>query len=364
MSIIKSSTPTKDGRQWQFRVSYKGHDGKHHTHASKLYKTKTEAKAEEAKYLAEDFRTNATAATIQDLYDGYLSLKEKEIKPQSVQKIKDIYQHIGPAIGSMRADKITVPEYEKFKQSIRDKGYSVCYCNKIHRLVKSILKYGQKYYGIVNTAPDIAGSFKAPRGEEKKMDFYTIDEYKTYREKLEAPLWTAFFDTLYYCGLRKGEANALTWHDIDLKVKTVTISKTCVTKIRGKPYVINSPKTNASNRTLPLTDQLIDDYKKLHSYYEEFAGFSDDWFVFGGIRPVSETKIESVNRKASDAAGLKHIRIHDFRHSCASLLINNGANITVVAEYLGHSNIEQTLNTYSHFYKSKLNEVVDLMNKL
>ena len=63
-------------------------------------------------------------------------------------------------------------------------------------------------------------------------------------------------------------------------------------------------------------------------------------------------------------AGLKQIRLHDFRHSCASLLINNGANIMIVAKYLGHTKIDETLNTYSHLFKSKMEDIVELMNQL
>lgn len=61
---------------------------------------------------------------------------------------------------------------------------------------------------------------------------------------------------------------------------------------------------------------------------------------------------------------VKDIRIYDFRHSCSSLLVNNGANITIVAKYLGHTKIEETLNTYTHLFNSALNEVVDLIDKL
>lgn len=66
----------------------------------------------------------------------------------------------------------------------------------------------------------------------------------------------------------------------------------------------------------------------------------------------------------AEKAGVKQIRIHDFRHSCGSLLINNGANVTIVAKYLGHAKIDETLNTYSHIFDNKMDEVVDTINKL
>ncbi|MGN1380737.1 MAG: tyrosine-type recombinase/integrase [Bacilli bacterium] len=66
----------------------------------------------------------------------------------------------------------------------------------------------------------------------------------------------------------------------------------------------------------------------------------------------------------ANKAGLKSIRLHDFRHSCASLLINNGANITLVAKYLGHTKIEETLNTYSHMFSTALDSVVSVIDSL
>ena len=63
-------------------------------------------------------------------------------------------------------------------------------------------------------------------------------------------------------------------------------------------------------------------------------------------------------------ARVKDIRIHDFRHSCASLLINKGASISLVSKYLGHSNISITLNTYTHMYKSELIEMTNILNNL
>lgn len=66
----------------------------------------------------------------------------------------------------------------------------------------------------------------------------------------------------------------------------------------------------------------------------------------------------------SSSAGLNVIRIHDFRHSCASLLINNGDNVTLVAKYLEHTKIEETLNTYSHMFSSTLDSVVSIIDSL
>ena len=93
-------------------------------------------------------------------------------------------------------------------------------------------------------------------------------------------------------------------------------------------------------------------------------GFNDNYFVIGDAFPISSNTISSRKNRNCEIAGVPQIRIHDFRHSCASLLVNNGANITVVAKYLGHTKIEETLNTYTHLFNSALNEVVNLIDEL
>ncbi|MBQ7141361.1 MAG: tyrosine-type recombinase/integrase [Bacilli bacterium] len=83
------------------------------------------------------------------------------------------------------------------------------------------------------------------------------------------------------------------------------------------------------------------------------------YFVFGDINSIHPDVLRSHKNEYAKKAEVKEIRIHDFRHSCASLLINNGANIMIVAKYLGHAKIDETLNTYSHLFKNKMDDIVN-----
>ena len=87
-------------------------------------------------------------------------------------------------------------------------------------------------------------------------------------------------------------------------------------------------------------------------------------YVFDSIDPLPKTTLRDRKTKNAFKAGVNDIRVHDFRHSCASLLIDSGANITLVAKYLGHTKIEETLKTYSHLFSSTLNEIVDVIDSL
>lgn len=89
-----------------------------------------------------------------------------------------------------------------------------------------------------------------------------------------------------------------------------------------------------------------------------------NFFVIFDAKPIADSNIYLRRTKLANLAGLKVIKIHNFRHSCASLLINNGANVTLVAKYLGHTKIEETLNTYSHMFSTVLDSVASVINNL
>ena len=92
--------------------------------------------------------------------------------------------------------------------------------------------------------------------------------------------------------------------------------------------------------------------------------FSDDMYICGGERPIRDTSLEKTNKKFANLAGVKRIRIHDFRHSHASLLANEGINIQEIARRLGHSNISMTWNTYSHLYPREEERAVKILNTI
>lgn len=84
----------------------------------------------------------------------------------------------------------------------------------------------------------------------------------------------------------------------------------------------------------------------------------------GSERPLRDTSIENKNKSFAKSADLPHIRIHDFRHSHASLLVNEGINIQEIARRLGHSNVQETWNTYSHLYPREEERAVQVLNKV
>lgn len=164
---------------------------------------------------------------------------------------------------------------------------------------------------------------------------------------------------------QQGELRGLQWKDINFDKKELSVTKQ-ITDRGGtvKSFHFSSPKTKSSIRTLPIAKVLLNDLKTLREEDKKINGFNENYFVCGDAFPISSHTVANRKNVMCDEAGVKQIRIHDFRHSCASLLINNGATVPTVSKFLGHTKIEETLNTYTHLFGSALNSVVNVIDNL
>ena len=360
---IYESKPTKDGRKYYFRVKYKDILGNVKDYSSKKFKLKKEAEHEERLFKLNIEKQSASAVTITflDIYTEYMVRHSKEIKKQSVIRTNNLFKKLD-SIKNIKINNFDITKYNLFRKEIEERNYTPNYANKILSLLKRLIEYSNKYYNTSDRIIKFIDNFKSVNEFKKEMKFFTYEEYKAFDDVINEIDYKTFFTILYYMGLRQGEAQALTWNDINLIRQELNINKTLTTKIRGEKWTISTPKTKNSTRTLPIPKIVVKRLKMLKEYYKnKYSDFNNDWFVFGGKFPLKETTICQKKNNYCKLANVQQIRIHDFRHSCASLLINQGASIALVSKYLGHSNISITLNTYTHFYKS---ELIDITKKI
>lgn len=362
--MITKRTPTKDGRKYVFVIRYKDIYGKTIQYQSPRYMTAKEAKEQEAIFrlkLSEN-KLNRSNITFKDVKLEYYEYMKPKIKPQTIAKYPVFFGYLS-ALDNVKINDFNLNIYNRLFNDINKKHLSPLYVNKILGILRSLIRYSNKYY---NTSDEMLKFIEnvSTRESKKEMDFYTYDEYLEFRSVINDPEWLLWFDMLYFLGFRKGELQALTYIDIDTTKKEVSINKTLTTKLKGTEYYISSPKTKTSNRILPIPNNILSQIIKNKKKYQEYSNFSEDWFVFGGITPFKDTNISNKNIQYSKAANLRTIRLHDFRHSCASFLINSNMPITLVSKYLGHAKTSITLDTYSHMFKSDLNTLTDYINKL
>ena len=352
---------TKDGKKWIYEFRYKGKRYK-----SKKYMTKKEAlAAERAKYDELDNTVDITKMTIGDLFEAHYEYQKDKVKATTLNNYGKKLKHFNSLI-NIKLDKLTIQDIEKWKQEVNSQNLATRTKNDYMKYFKSALNFAMKWYDFnLHHIYNKMTNFTNPDELPKEMQFYTYEEFNKFISVEEDLKYRTMFETLYYCGLRRGELRALPWRNIDFERKILLITQNIV-NVRGDSgfWQLTTPKTRTSNRQVPVPDVLLDDLILLKEECKKYYDFNDNWFVFGDITPIHPHTIRMRNVDNAKKAGLKQIRIHDFRHSCASLLINNGADPVMVARYLGHSKIDETLNTYSHVFKSRLDSIVDTINQI
>lgn len=362
---IQKRTPTKDGRQYVFLIKYKDIFGKQINYTSKKYMTKKEAEIEEARYKIKVSENKVTSSSVifKDLYTEYREYRTRDMKIQTLLKMDSIFKHFEP-IYNTKVNDFNINMYRQFRLFIEKNNYTAAYNNKIIGLLKRLIRYSGKYYNTSTEILKFIDNFREVNIKKKEMQFFTYEEFQRFISVIDELDYKIFYEVLYYLGLRQGEATALTWNDIDFTKKEVSINKTLTTKLKGQLYTVSTPKTANSYRTLPIPNKLLTSLKILKDNAKKKKYFNEGWFVFGDELPFRETTIQVKKNKYCKLSGVKQIRIHDFRHSCASFLIQHGANIVLVSKYLGHAKISITLDTYTHLYKNELLEVSKLIDTL
>lgn len=187
----------------------------------------------------------------------------------------------------------------------------------------------------------------------KIINFWTIDEFRDFMAVINKPKYIMAFYMLFWTGMRCGEMLGLKWSDVDFKAKSVTVDKSYYRLHKEDHYT--DGKTDSSQRTIILPQFLADmlkDYASMSAYCGE------------RIFDFPKSAVDAQFRRGIMKAGVKRIRLHDLRHSHASLLINSGFQPIEVADRLGHSDASITLQIYSHFYDKKRTELADKLNTI
>ena len=315
---------------------------------------KSSEDAERAAAKADEHPTDPNDMYFDTLLNLYYKYKQGRIKTSSFYEIeRKINKRILPFFTGRQMKDIKPIDILAWQGNMSAQ-FSFNYTSDLMTMLTAIYRYGEKYHDITNTTVKV----DKPRNTEpkKEMEFWTPEEFSTFFDGAEDPTYRMFFTLLYISGCRRGEAEALSWADVDLKKSTLKISKNLTRKSPSAPWEITTPKNVSSNRVIPLPPSLcilIKEYKA-----EQLETFASPTFVFGGDRPLASRSTDRYFANVCEKVGVRKIRIHDLRHSCASLLISKGVSIVAVSRQLGHSNIEQTLNTYSHLMPDDRSKVV------
>ena len=302
-----------------------------------------------------------------DVLDEWLSLHKETVKPSTlVRENSYITNHIKPYFKNMYVDKITLRQCQNFT----NKAFAAAPAayTQIIGIVKSILDYALRLDMIKsNPMLYVIKPKRQATISDKHNNYYNKKEIKKFLDvaKDTSLKKYALFRLLSYSGMRAGECLALAWHDLDYKNNTIAINKT-LARIKDK-LVIQTPKTKASNRVISLDTETIQVLKmwqleqrkqllklginSMNKHQLIFSNGNNEYIYSGTVRK----SIKILAKKA----GIHSITTHGFRHTHATLLFASGMDIKQVQARLGHSNVQTTLNIYTHAIQDKQDKIGD-----
>lgn len=291
-------------------------------------------------------------------YDNYVCMIKKHIYPY-FRKKKILLSDIQP---------IDIQRYYSFKLA---EGLSPNTVIKHHAVIRTTLKYAVKMRLIKENAADFVNK---PKRERYHASFYNVSELNALFEAAKGcPIETPIIFAAYY-GLRRSEILGLKWDSIDFDNKIISV---CNKVVRGKTengklvsMTLDKMKSETSRRQLPLCDtiyQYLLELKRKQAENAELFGncYNHKYDNYICVNPngnlIQPDYVSDRFQKLLEKNGLRHIRFHDLRHSCATLLVSLGFSMKDVQEWLGHADYTLTANTYCHV---DMTEKVRMANKV
>ena len=348
----------KNGKtMWYAAFNYTDWTGQYKHTCKRGFKTQREAKEYESLFLNQ--QTASSDILFSSLIENYMEDMRHRLKPTTIENKRNIIEgKLLPYFSRLKVcdiDTIKVRKWQNELISFRDeagKPYSQTYLKTVNNQMSAIMNYAVKHYGLASNPCRAAGSIGKSHAEE--MKFWTQEQYELFSKSIQKSAIKLAFDILFYSGIREGELLALTPSDI-LPNKRISINKNYA-KVNGQELFL-IPKTSKSKRDVAIPDFL---YSDIQEYVSKLYGIEPNDRIFYFTKYALGKEIKRGARKA----GLPEIRVHDLRHSHASMLIDMGFDILEISKRLGHESVKTTLDTYSHLYPEKDARLAGELDKL
>ena len=220
------------------------------------------------------------------------------------------------------------------------------------------------------TSRNVADNVDVPRLRRREMTPFTEEQARAFLAACIGHPYEALFVLALATGMRRGELLALKWDDIDFDNASLQVQRTLQKTLRG--YVFAKPKTTRSRRRIALSATVLAALKRHRVQQAETRlKLGDAWTELDLVFPSALGRMyEPSNfvryqfKPIIKRTGLPNVRLHDLRHTAATLLLAKGINPKVVSEMLGHSNVSNTLNVYGHVLPHMQQEAADLMDRV
>lgn len=243
--------------------------------------------------------------------------------------------------------EIGIKDIISWKEYIEKLNFSYNYKSYLYYSLTSIFNFFMKYYDLNKNYAKLEGNFR--NNDIKKIgNIWTIEEFNTFLSVIKDEKYKVLFKLLFYSGLRKGELLGLTWNDICFTNNIIIVNKTIT-----RNHELQKPKTDSSTRLISINKSIISDLKKIKKFDDK-----ENDLIFN----ISFTQLKRKKDYYCNLAGVKQIKIHEFRHSHSIFLYQNKVPIEDIQHRLGHSDMSITMDTYLKYLPRNEKRVIKLLN--
>ncbi|NWL89979.1 site-specific integrase [Paenibacillus sp. 79R4] len=283
-----------------------------------------------------------------------------------VEYLQIIETYFIPYFGAMNMESIKTLHCLDYMKSLKDKNYSNNFQRYHYTVLASIFRQAIEWK-VIKTSP-LKGVKKPPPGNSSEL-YYDADQVSMVLDLLitEPIRWRIYFTLSIIGGFRSGELSALCWRDINFDESTIRISKAL-----KKGQAIGVPKSKTSKRVVNMPVWVMDELREYEVVWDGLKeAHLDRWidkdndYLFCRDNGIPLYKNTPTQRwiKFTRKHKIPHIRLHDLRHTAATLLIEDNVNLKVIQERHGHADYRTTVNIYSHVTKRLSDEAVGKLEK-
>lgn len=292
------------------------------------------------------------APTFGEWLDIYLrEVASLRVRPSTLARYRqEVRLYIKPGLGRHRLDRLKPAQLSAFYRE-QGKRLAPGSVRRLHALIRRSLTIAVRW-GLLASNPAVL--VEPPSLSHHEIQPYSAEEARKFLDAVRGDRLEARWILAIALGLRQGEALGVRWEDVDLENGVLHIRRALQRQGDGSLALVD-PKTAKSRRAVPLPPQLVDALRQRAIFQQQEEGRAPIWqnslglaFTTSVGTPIHPRNDQRSFRSIISRAGLRRIRLHDLRHTTATLLLAEGVSARVVMEILGHSQIGVTLNTYSH----------------
>ena len=307
----------------------------------------------ERNYTAKE--AGALDMTFGALVDLYMADARARLRPTTYEnKTWIMEKKILPYFRDQNVADITPGKIRKWQTEMIGRGYAPTYLKTINNQMTAVFNFAVRYYGLRSNPATAAGTMGKRKAGE--MKFWTLEEFSRFIAGMDGePTASAAFNILFWTGMREGELLALTLNDVDFDRGGINVRQNYARL--NQDDLMQEPKTEKGKRFIPCPAFLLD-------MIRDYAGRLYEYDPADRLFPFTKSWVYDQLKRCCARTGVKPIRVHDIRHSHASMLVDQGANIRLIADRLGHERVTTTLETYSHLYPDKGRALADALDDL